>query len=371
MSQGRREKAPLKILFIQGVSRYGGALRSLFHTMRLLKKKGHHPVLITSKRGRLTEECEAEGIDYYTVKMGMWRKVKSWPFLPFVFFRLVGIAKREGVHIVHCNTLWDAPHGLVLGAILGLPVVVHLRNVHARGLLDKYYVRYADLIVGVSFACLKFFNPEEMARACVIYNPLEEMRPCGDVVASAIPTLAVVGRVDTTKGQLEFVEEVFRPLREKIKLRLFVVGEASSKEKWLEERMREYQKDFGGEFVFTGAVRDVKSYYCLADVVAVPSKEEALEGLPRVVVEAASLGRFICATSSGGTGELVFDKTGFLVKEIRNLIAVSRFVFLPKVRKKLGLNARRKVFGMCSAETHMRRLVDRGYLLCLGYDSTL
>ncbi len=363
MPQGGCEKEPLRVLFIQGVSRYGGALRSLLNTARLLKEARHHPVVVTSREGRLSRECRQHSIPCYTFPIGMWRKVKSWPFIPLVLYRLLRVVKTEGVNLVCCNTLWDAPYGLLAGRVAGLPVAVFLRNQHSRELLDKYHVGMADAVFGVSFCCLRRLSPSQRRRAFVIYNALEEMGSCprlGDGL-----TLSIVGRVDTTKGQVEFVEQVFRRLLKRVNILLYVVGGASAKERWLEEVMRGYEGELGDAFVFTGPVEDVRPYYG-ADVVVIPSKREAFEGLPRVAIEAASLARFVAATDSGGTRELVFEKTGALVGDVSCLAdVIEGALFLPAFRKKAGLNAGRKVFAMCSRDVHLKALLGRfGGLLC-------
>ncbi|BAT71127.1 glycosyl transferase, group 1 [Thermosulfidibacter takaii ABI70S6] len=357
----------MKVLFIQGVSRYGGALKSLFHTMRLLKESGYYPVLVTSREGKLTQDCSRVGIKYYTFPIGMWRKVKTWPFLWFTIYRLVKLALRERVEVVHCNTVWDAPYGLVLGWILKKPVVVHLRNEHSRALFDKYYVRFANAIIGVSFACLNRLSPEERRKARVIYNPKETFSVVK--VCSRNLSLAIVGRVDTTKGQIEFIEEVFRKILEKANVCLYVVGEASRREKFLERKMLKYKEEFKGSLIYTGAVSDVERFYSLADIVVIPSKLSAREGLPRVAIEAATLKRAIVATDSGGTREIIFEKTGVIRPSLEYLFEpILGLLNNACLRKKLSVNSGKFVNEKFSEVFHVSSLdvVYKGVLEVYG-----
>ncbi|MCC6155288.1 MAG: glycosyltransferase, partial [Candidatus Hydrogenedentes bacterium] len=63
--------------------------------------------------------------------------------------------------------------------------------------------------------------------------------------------------------------------------------------------------------VFTGAQRDVRCYYEVADVVVLPSRMEAL---PMVLIEAACYGKPAVASDAGGIPEVVKDGvTGMLV----------------------------------------------------------
>ncbi len=363
MSQNRGDKKQVRILFIQGVSRYGGALKSLFHTMVLAKERGFYPVLVTSREGKLTRDCEAFGIKFYTFPIGMWRKVKSWPFFPIVYYRLFKVAMKENIDLIHCNTLWDAPYGIILGKIIGKPVVVHLRNEHSEKMLAKYFVRHASVLVGVSFACLSHMDPDLRRRSLVIYNPEGisiRMKVCGNniKVKDSVFVISIVGRLDSTKGQLEFLEVVYPHVLEKIIAKLYIVGATSKKEKHLEVLMENYQKRYDHSLVYVGYVENVDDYYALSDVVVVPSKKKAHEGLPRVVIEAFEFGKAVIATDSGGSSEVVFSgKTGFLVDDI-NSISFPLFLCFkhPKIRKVFGINARIKKMQKFSKLNHVKKM---------------
>ena len=349
----------MNILFIQGVSRYGGALKSLFRTLQILKKAGHKPVVVTSRENQLTRDCAQEGITFYTFPIGMWRKAKTWPFLPVTFYRLLKVIKEEEIELIHCNTLWDTPYGLVLSAITGLPVVTHLRNVHSKKLLAKYHVNLAKAIIGVSHACLKFLGPEERRKAKVIYNPLEPLKSAETPKTSYHPTLAIIGRVDTTKGQIEFIEKVFKRLIQQLNVTLYIVGEASQKEKFLENRVKEYEEQLNGKVIYTGYTPDVHKYYATSDVIVIPSKMNALEGVPRVAIEAASAKRPVAATRSGGTEEIVNHKKGVLVNNIEDLQKPLPTLLLhPSLQRKIAVNANAYISSLCSHEAHLKHLIN-------------
>ena len=354
MPEDRRRETSLRILFIQGVARYGGALRSLLHTMRLLKRAGGYPILVTSREGRLTEECRAHKIAYETVPMGMWRKVKSWPLFPVVFFRLTRLILDNRVDLIHCNTLWDAPYGILLGWITRRPVTVHLRNVHSENLVSKYHINLARSVVGVSFECLKHLNPEIRRRSHTIYNPWEEspqITPAGDF------SISLIGRLDTTKGQREFVERVYLPITGILNLGLDMVGGASAKEKFLEEEAKGWERTLP-LLKYRGQVKEIHRFYKKAMFIVIPSLPSALEGVPRVAIEAFSFGRCAVATDSGGTKEAVFEKTGVLVGQVeemkRPVVALS---MIPRLRRKLGVNAQRFVEKKMNPQGHIESLI--------------
>jgi len=108
-----------------------------------------------------------------------------------------------------------------------------------------------------------------------------------------------------------------------------------------------------------GSTRDVREHFALADVVVLPSFYR--EGLPRTLLEAASMGRPIVTTDSVGCREAVEDGvTGFLCKpnDARDLA--------DKIACVMDMSrAQRRAFGVAARERIVRdfdeRIVIRKY----------
>lgn len=78
------------------------------------------------------------------------------------------------------------------------------------------------------------------------------------------------------------------------------------------ERLPALASNLGVSAVFAGAVSEPSAYYHLSDVVALPSKEEAL---PMTLIEAAAYARPAVASDVGGVPEVVdAGRTGILVE---------------------------------------------------------
>ncbi len=349
----------MRVLFIQGVSRYGGALKSLFITMELLSKEGIIPILVTSREGRLTEDCKKANIKYYTFPIGMWRKVKSWPFLPITIYRLVKIAKKENIDIIHCNTLWDTPYGILIGFITGKPVIAHIRGTHTRDLIKKYFIKLPNKILSVSFSCLRYFDSTEIAKSRVIYNPQEGFPTITktDKEKRAF-TISIIGRIDPYKGQLEFIDKVYKKIEKLINIKVFIVGGASKKDKNIEEKIEQESKKSKGKIIKTGETSNVYEYYTIGDIIAIPSKPELMEGFPRVCIESAIAKRFVIATKSGGTEEIVNKKTGILVKNLEEMVSpIIKSLLYPKIRLTYGINLSKKGLRLCSEKAFLESLL--------------
>jgi len=113
------------------------------------------------------------------------------------------------------------------------------------------------------------------------------------------------------------------------------------------------------DVTFTGYQANVRPYYALADVVAVPSHTE---GSPNVVLEAMAAGVAVAATRVGGVPEIVTDgETGLLTDRgdpdgMAALLA--RLRTDPELRRRLAEAGRQLVTANHSVEGHRRALLN-------------
>lgn len=111
---------------------------------------------------------------------------------------------------------------------------------------------------------------------------------------------------------------------------------------------------------FVGVVRPADALYRLADVVALPSKMEAL---PMTLIEAAAYGKPALATNVGGIPEIVEDgKTGILCDYAKpdELAAALERLADPETRRAMGERAR-AVWRERFAPEHMREKLAHCY----------
>ena len=97
---------------------------------------------------------------------------------------------------------------------------------------------------------------------------------------------------------------------------------------------------------YLGETTDVKSVLCHIDCLVFPSYYR--EGVSRILLEAASMGKPIITSNNIGCKEVVNDKeTGFLCqpKNVEDLIEkIESFIQLsPQQKKEMGIKARQKM----------------------------
>jgi len=311
------------VLYIQGVARYGGAPESLYRlTTRLTR---YRPLVATSRKGELTRRLDQSGVEFFTVRMGMWRKAKTWPRLPITLLHLYRRSRKEKVALIHCNTLWDSPYGVTLGRLLGVPVVTHVRNTFEREKIEKYMLDRVNMVLAVSRAVAdplrEWGIPYQVVYNGVDLEVFSRKALSGEGVRRELgvgeaPLLLLPGRVDTTKGQREAIMAMKTVVKEVPQAVLVVVGETSRQEEGLTEELKALASRLGvGErVIFPGARKDMPAFYAAADVVIMPSLESAREGFGRVLIEAMAMGKATVATRTGGIPEVMMEgETGLLV----------------------------------------------------------
>jgi len=157
-------------------------------------------------------------------------------------------------------------------------------------------------------------------------------------------TFALISRMLWDKGVGEFVEAAKSTKRSLPTVKFLLVGSPdygnpnTVPEKYLEEQSS------NGYIEWIGHVDDVKPFILKSDVVVLPSYRE---GLPKVLLEAASCGRAIVATDVPGCREIVeHGINGLLVppKDVNSLAeAMFKLAKDPGLRLQMGQNGRKKV----------------------------
>jgi glycosyltransferase involved in cell wall biosynthesis len=230
---------------------------------------------------------------------------------------------------------------------------------------DRWSLRRAERLVCV---CRAFGDRLERrgipaSRIVVQHNPVaafvppppEELERVRAELALAGGEFLVVtiGRLSHEKGQRDLLEAaaILRP-----PARFVIVGDGPERAA-LEQRSRELGLE--DAVTFTGYQANVRPYYALAHVVAVPSHTE---GSPNVVLEAMAAGVAVAATRVGGVPEIVTDgETGLLApRQDPNAMAAALTTLRadPALRRRLAEEGKRLVTAKHSLESHRQALVS-------------
>ena len=158
-------------------------------------------------------------------------------------------------------------------------------------------------------------------------------------------TFILIARLIWDKGVGEFVEAARKVKREYPEARFQLLGYLDVKNRTAISRTQMNRWVEEGIIDYLGHKEDVRQHIETAGCVVLPSYRE---GLPKALLEAASMGRPIIATDVTGCREIVQDgKNGFLceIKDSKNLgTKMKAFLKLTLGEKeKMGIDGRRLV----------------------------
>jgi len=132
-------------------------------------------------------------------------------------------------------------------------------------------------------------------------------------------TFLFIGRLLKTKGFLELVKAAEKIHSKYQNVNFWVVGEIDEgNPSFIDRQLLEHHIK-AGVIEYFGFQDDVREFICKADVVVLPSYRE---GLSRVLLEAASMGKPLLATNVPGCREIVLPQFNGILVEPRNVEAL-------------------------------------------------
>lgn len=271
--------------------------------------------------------------------------------------------------VVHVNCL---PHlrGASVAGALGVPVVWHVREILPPGGRRRWFASrletHATRIVAVSEAVASWLREEGLGELVeVVHNGVDPPREVEDRVVAQrrldLPSDGVVfglfSQLVEHKGALEFVRAAHRAVVANPTLAFLIAGHGPP------GFVRRLHRDIAGGPA-AGRIRVVpprdEIWDLLAAVDAVTLTTEWPDPLPRVVMEAMSVGLPVLAYDDGGVPEMVLDgetgrlsPSGDVDRLARGMLELAEDESL---RRRFGEAGRRRSRGLFSVERHIDRM---------------
>ena len=221
----------------------------------------------------------------------------------------------------------------------------------------------------------KFCPPDRQQKVKLVYNSLTfpENSPLHSRKAAPPYRLLAVGRLVRTKGFPELFTAIARLRREKFPVTLTVVGDGAWKSRLdnLRKRLRLEEVIEMAGFIPNDRLAAIMREHDLLVVPSVVYKNGDRDGIPNVIMEAASLGLPVVATNVCGIAEVIRNgETGHLVPQ-RNpaalACAIRDALEHPAQTRQLAANAGRLVREMFDSRKNTQALKAL-YLQALGRD---
>ena len=264
---------------------------------------------------------------------------------------------------------------------MGIPVINNLTGlgsvVNESG-LKKAFIMWLFKLAYQKSACMMFQNATNMQVAIdagmvkgdyklipgsgvnTDRYPLQPYPKGGDGKTGEIVVFNYIGRVLHDKGVDDYIEAARRIKTKYPQTEFNMLGFIEPTEIHYEEDLRKLGEQ--GIIRYRGSQKDVKPWVARAHATIHPSTYG--EGMSNVLLESASMGRFIITTNNPGCQEtLEHEKTGFIYQggNVDALVsAIERFLELPnEKRRMMGEAGRERVKNLFSRNIVVNAYKDR------------
>jgi len=314
----------VKILYVIGTLRVGGAERHLLHLLKGIDKTRFEPeICCIKKQGEYVLPVEEIGLPVLDLAIDRYYSWKAFR----QFFFLVRHIRKKRFHIVHTFLFHTNFFGALAAFLVRKPrIVISIRNMNihfnSKHIFAVRFVgKLADRITVVSEQVKQMvLKREKLNPAKIVTIPngvdVEDLKACADKASKREalhltkqgPVLGCVANLAVRKGHRYLIEAMAPVVKAYPDTTLLLIGEGNQKEK-IADRVRSY--GLTDHVRFLNRRHDVLEILEVIDIFVLPSLEE---GMSNALLEAVAKGRPAVVTDVGGNGEVVVHgETGLVV----------------------------------------------------------
>lgn len=306
--------------------------------------------------------AEIDGLRTHLIPVPGDRRDVASPAVIASYFALIRrVLESESVDLVHVHGPYSLFHTAPkVARSMGLPLVHHLHGELAETLdsSTKIELSRASKVLAVSGAVaqsMKRHFPE--SDPIVLPNGIEELPIATRDHSTSEFVIALVGRMDATKGFDYALRAISLVKKRGIKVRIHIVGIGDII--YINSLLQKL--DLSEETYFHGRSSRAKVIELMRSSMVLVASSVQTEGFSLVAAEAGGVGLPVIAFDTGGLAETVVDEvTGILVpnRDIESLAkALERYAREPKLRTTHGDNAVRHVRDRFSLDLFVSRLM--------------
>ena len=302
------------------------------------QKMGHEVVAIANK-DEFSEKLQEEwNCEFHHINM----RIKGInPFLDtLLMLNLLYLYKKTNIDVVLHFTIKPNIYGSLVAKVLSIPIINNVSGLGTVFLRRTLYTRLALKLYKLSFAFPKivfFQNPDDRSVFLsnkLVFGPKTRLLPGSGIDIEHFYyerykrkepfVFLMVGRALFDKGIMEYLEAARTLKKRNLNVVCAFLGsfESAMNLGIPKKEFDHYVAD--GIIEYWGKVSDVRPYLVKADCVVLPSYRE---GVPRSLIEAASMGRTLIATEVPGCKEIVLNNYNGLTCEAKNSIDLAQKMY--------------------------------------------
>lgn len=362
----------INILYLHAGAEMYGADKILLELVTGLDKTKYCPIVVLPNDGILRKKLEKANIRTYIIE---------YPILRRKYFNVKGISRYMSsylteskkimklliqlnvqIDIIHVNTT-AVLEGMYLKHKLKAKLVWHVHEIIQRPkvvfkVISKFIALDSDKCIAVSDAVKKHLvNTGYMKKGQVkvIYNGVDSEKFSPKINSSYlydewnIPQgtvkIGMIGRVNSWKGQDDFLKATVPLLKKYPNLYIFIVGSAFKGEEWREKELQEKirKQENKNRIIYESFRSDNNAVENFFDFLVLPSTKP--DPLPTVVLESMACGKAIVAYRHGGVKEMVKEDYNGIFAEVGNTDNLEKQIetMLNGQYEEMGKNSRQRL----------------------------
>jgi len=329
----------------------GGADENTILTIRGLKKEDYEVDLMI---GGESDYNFIENLDDIKPILVNELRRNINPAKDFIaFYRIYNYIKKHDYTIIHTHTAKAGFLGRLAAKCAGTPVIIHtlhgitfhnflniiVKNIYI--FLEKWVGKFTDKFITVGDDIKQKYIAKHIAEPDKYITirsgfDLQQFIQTGTLSHTERsferqriglkPTDIVIGsvsRLEPRKGHIHLIEAASKIVTQNQRIKFLIVGEGSYRT-YLEDEVR--RRNLTNWIMFLGYRSDIARIMALFDIFVLTS---LWEGLPRVLVQAAALGKPIVTFDVEGAREVVVhEKNGFIIPAKNESKLIERLLWL-------------------------------------------
>ena len=344
-----------------------------FYSLTLYKnlvKNGHNVKFLVAKNSGLAQRLKNEGIPYYTYKKIIIFKNQ---FQPGLYRAIYKICKQNSIQIIHCNIHREVKPAKKVAKKLPVKVVM---TRHIPQKLKSKYLQNLDGTICVSPQIKEyfenkneteklrikeitfippFFNEKKFLKFSTKQSKQEFFEQEFEIKTKNLPILCTIAHLNKNKNHKILLHALYELIYKKNKpVQLMLAGDGPLKKDLLDLAIN---LKIQGYVHFLGFTDKTVELLYHSDIKILPSKQE---GMPIVLLEAATLKKPIIGADTANLSSIVInEKTGLLFEQnnINSLVEkIEKLIDDPELIKSYGQEAQSLVLQNYSTQTSTNKL---------------
>lgn len=344
----------------------GGGNRSLEVLTRGLENTEFDPFFVAPANGPMVDLIRNLNfsVDFHEMNQPeLTRIVKTGSG----FLRWIGLIRKHKLSMIHANGLYNARSIMPAAAVLGIPVVCHIRFAASK---DVCTWIFKNLPKPRGFIYISRYMKDTvhpfLQSACpssenwVVHNGVNTAVFSPEISSNSVTRIGVVANFQEVKGHEDVLEMVRLLVERGVFLQCDLLGADilnQGRETVLKDLVRE--KGIEKQIRFRGHVNDIAEHIKQLDILLCASHEEPFG---RCVIEGMACGKPVVATRVGGIPEILIpEENGIMVppKDPGAMAdAIERLIRDTSLRQRFGQLSRQRVESYFSHAYHVRQITD-------------